>query len=135
MLTGYLRISQTLINITVAIRESHAKKNTKDFLDTQSLSIFNIYTKHCGKVSLNTNYVITPAIDDGIDGQFMLADEIHYATEEGLTSFNTVLHRYNTQHIRKRIIIQENERGIIHGADPTTIFDLSKKLQILKTTT
>lgn len=87
----------------LAIQESHAdKKETQDTLDMQFSSKSSTYTKHCGIISLNTKYVITP-IDTGIDGRFILAD-IHYATEEEPTSFNslaTILNIYGKASSRK----------------------------------
>ncbi|KAK4518914.1 uncharacterized protein ATC70_009140 [Mucor velutinosus] len=60
------------------------------------------YTKHCGIISLNNRYIITP-IDTGIDGRFILA-HVHYATEEEPNSSNsiaTILNIYGKAASRK----------------------------------
>ena len=82
----YLKTSSLDI---LAIQESHAeKKETQERLDMQFSSKSSIYTKHCGIISLNDKFTVTP-IDTGIEGRFILAN-IHYATEEEPSSFNAI---------------------------------------------
>lgn len=98
-----IKYLKTLDIDILAIQESHAdKKDTQDSLDMQFSSKPSTYTKHCGIISLNNKYAIKP-IDTGIDGRFILAD-IHYATEEEPTSFNslaTILTIYGKASSRK----------------------------------